>query len=134
MNLPAFPKPRQIKQTRPPVKIFADGREICDLKTKAGHDEYSARKRKMWDRQAHKCCLQISRICKLRQGRLPWEEAQFEHTLGRTAGKRDDRIEVPDERYPEGNVMRPINGVACPWCNSQKGSRSLSEALKDLIP
>lgn len=126
---PAYPKPG--KKLRPPVKVFPDGREQCDLKTKLGQDDYSRRKRAMWERQKGRCSLMITTLCKLMQGKLPFSECTFEHSAGRGAGKRDDRIE---KLNPETGKMEPINSVACSWCNNEKGSRPLSAVLADVVP
>lgn len=75
----------------------------------------------------------ITARCLQQQGRLSLELATFEHSDGRGMGgaKRDDRIYRPNR---ETGKMEPFNAVACPWCNTKKGSRSLSAALADLIP
>ncbi len=108
------------KAPKPMMKVFPDGREVLDLKTRAGADEYQRRKFEMWGRQGKRCALQITDICKQRQGRWPRNETQFDHENGRGGGKQDDRIEVLD---PETGKMKPQNGVVCPYCNSAKGSR-----------
>ena len=120
MNLP-FPKPGQIKKVLAWIKIFPDGREILNLKTKAGADEYQRRKFEMWDRQGKRCALQITDICKQRQGRWPKDEIQFDHEVGRGGGKQDDRI------FVDG---KPRNAAVCPWCNSAKGSRRIDYNLQ----
>jgi len=117
MDKLAFPKPKDIKKVRPSMKVFPNGREVLDLKTKGGMDEYQRRRLAMWERQGCRCALQITDICKQRQGRWPKNEIQFDHSAGRTSGKRDDRIEIG------GN---PINASVCPFCNSAKGSRKVS--------
>lgn len=101
---------------------FEDGREVCDLPTKAGRDEYESRKRKMWLRQSKRCCLEKHvRGC---PGRLRWLDAVFEHQDGRgmNGGHRDDRIERPD---PDTGAMKLYNGVAHPQCNMLKGSQRI---------
>jgi hypothetical protein len=118
----AFPKPKDKKKVREPMKVFPDGREILDLKTKAGSDEYQRRKLAMWERQGRRCALQITDICKQRQGRWPKDETQFDHEHGRTGGKQDDRIEVLDR---ETGKMKWQNGSCCAWCNCAKGSRKM---------
>jgi hypothetical protein len=98
---------------------YADGREVCNLLTKAGRDEYAGRVRKMWLRQGRQCCLQgFIKSC---PGPLKITEASFEHQDGRgmDGGHRDDRIEKPD---PVTGEMKPYNGAAHFWCNSLKGS------------
>lgn len=114
--LPAFPKPGQIKRPAEPVKVFADGREVCECKTEAGREEYKRRKRLMWERQNKRCILEG--ICPTCPGKLRWGEATFEHEKGRGSGgsKRDDRIEINGKR---------TNGVAHIQCNGWKASRSI---------
>ena len=114
--IPAFPKPSQIRKQKPAVKVMPDGREILDLKTKAGADEYQRRKQVMWERQDKRCALQITPQCKARQGRWPFNETQFDHERGRGGGKQDDRIEV-------GGIAQ--NATVCAFCNSLKGSRRI---------
>ncbi len=96
---------------------FDDGREVCNLLTKAGRDEYQRRKRAMWERQKRRCCLEkMVRGC---PGRLRWPDAVFEHQDGRgmDGGRRDDRTEKDG---------KPLNGVAHPICNGLKGSRRVN--------
>jgi len=98
---------------------YEDGREVCNLLTKAGRDEYARRKRVMWLRQGKRCCLEgWAKDC---PGALKWAEALFEHQDGRgmDGGKRDDRIEKPNRKTGK---MEPYNGVAHAWCNGKKGS------------
>ena len=115
MNL-AFPKPKDIKKQPEAVKVFASGREVCNLRVKAGADEYQRRKLAMWDRQGRRCALQITHICKQRQGRWLVTDVTFDHSNGRGAGKQDDRIEV-------NGVQQ--NAAVCHWCNCDKGSRRM---------
>lgn len=125
----AFPKPSHVQQDKPTVKVFKDGREICDQLTKAGRDEYHLRVRIMYERQGKRCGLIISPQCKERGGRLLLSEAQFEHSNGRGmgGGKRTDAIVDKD-----GN---PTNMAVCVWCNSLKSSRPLSDFEDEtLIP
>lgn len=123
--IPAFPKPSQTKRApkflcEDGVFRYPDGREVCDLKTKKGADEYQARKRAMWDLQGKKCALQITAICRQRQGRWPVNEVTFDHQRGRGAGKQDDRIWA----MKDGQMTRQ-NAAVCPWCNCEKGSRKI---------
>ena len=92
---------------------YDDGREVCDLRTKAGRDEYERRKRQMWQRQRRRCCLELR--VKGCPGILRWADASFEHEDGRGmgGGHRDDRTEKDG---------KPYNGVAHAWCNVLKGS------------
>lgn len=105
-----------------------DGREICNLLTKAGRDEYEGRKRAMWERQKRRCCLE--KFCPGCPGRLRWQDAVFEHQEGRgmNGGHRDDRIERPDARTGE---RKPYNGVAHPQCNLWKASRRIDYNDRD---
>ena len=108
------------KPPKPMMKVFPDGREILDLKTTAGATEYQRRKLEMWERQGKRCALQITDICKQRQGRWPKDETQFDHENGRGGGKQDDRILV--------NGV-PQNAAVCGWCNTAKGSRKMAYNL-----
>lgn len=119
----AFPKPSQ--QRRVPkflcddgVYRFPDKREVCDDKSKKGRDEYQRRKLEMWERQGKRCALQITDICKQKQGRWPKDEIQFDHQDGRGSGgsKRDDRVWIDG---------KPVSAAVCPWCNCAKGSRKV---------
>jgi hypothetical protein len=124
-----FCKPKDAPRARKPaVRVFRDGRECCDLTTKAGRDEYKRRLREMWERQGRKCGLQISPQCKARGGRLLVNEATFDHGQCRGMGgaKRTDKIW--DER---GN---PISLAVCCYCNCLRGSQPLSNFLADIIP
>lgn len=107
---------------------FPDGREVCDLKSKKGRDEYIRRIRSMLVRQKKICGLQISDQCKARHGRLSIDEAQFDHEVGRGlgGGHRDDRIEIDG---------KPQNAAVCAWCNILKGSRRIPyfEGLLDAV-
>jgi hypothetical protein len=101
--IPAFPKPSQIKKTKLAVKVFRDGREVCDQLTKAGRDEYTRRKRVAWEEQKGICA-----ICHLR---LNWADTTADHKTprGMGGGARDDRQE---------------NLAAVHWvCNTERGSR-----------
>ena len=97
---------------------YPDGREVCDLNSKKGRDEYAGRTRDMLDRQNKFCGLQISDQCKAKKGRLSVADAQFDHEVprGMGGGKRDDRIMVDG---------KPQNRAVCPWCNSLKGSQRM---------
>ena len=124
----AFPKPGAIKIPKGAVKVFPDGREVCQVDTKAGWEEYKRRVKIMWERQGKRCGLVISPQCKERGGRLLLAEAQFDHSNGRGmgGGKRTDAIVDKD-----GN---PMNMAVCVWCNSLKSSRPLSDFINEIIP
>ena len=104
----AFPKPK--KRRREPIKVYRDGREICDRRTDLGAYEYRHRVVIMFFRQGQKCG-----ICKKR---MELFDATFEHQDGRGmgGGHRDDRI-IKDGK--------PYNFAAHSWCNNLKGSKRL---------
>lgn len=106
----AFPKPADIRTEPVAVRVYDDGREVCNLLCKAGKAIYEQRIAEMWYRQSGKCC-----IC---GNPLNLFRATFEHQDGRGmgGGHRDDRIEK------DGN---PYNGAAHWWCNGEKGSRRI---------
>ena len=116
--VPAFPKPSQVKRELPHVKVYPDGREVLQTRLDKpegaeGRAEYKRRKEAMWKRQGAVCCLYgFIPEC---PGRLLLRDCTFEHEDGRTGGKRDDRIELPDGTW--------INGVSHGLCNGLKGSR-----------
>lgn len=97
-------KPRRVKTAA--INEFWGGREVCNLKTRAGKQIYRDRVTAMLERQKGLCCN-----CRKPLAR---EEATFEHENGRGAGKRDDRILVKG---------KPINGASHLICNSQRGSK-----------
>jgi tricorn protease-like protein len=125
-----FARPNEMKKEQPAVKVMRDRREICNQLTKAGRDEYVARKKAMWERQGRKCGLQISPQCKERNGRWPFDEVQFGHSVSRGGGKQDDRIEVFDT---ETGKMKPQNKSLCPFCNQLQGSRPMSD-FEEIVP
>ena len=93
----------------PTIRILKDGREILNLLTKEGRDEYMRRLREMWERQNRRCCLEgYIKNC---PGKLRLADAVFEHQDGRgyDAGHRDDRIERFNR---ETGKMEPYNGAA----------------------
>lgn len=114
--MPAFPKPKdQKRQHVAPVRVFPDGREVCNLETAAGTRMYVERIQLMAKRQGDRCCLEgYAPMC---PGVMSSNHATFEHEYGRGAGgaKRDDRTELPDGIW--------INGAAHRACNKWKGSR-----------
>ena len=118
--VPAFPKPSQVERELPCVKVYPDGREV--LQTRLDHPEgaegraeYKRRKEAMWERQKGICCLYgFLPEC---PGKLLLKQATFEHEDGRGAGKRDDRISLPDGTW--------INGVSHLLCNGAKGSKHI---------
>lgn len=102
--IPAFPKPSQVKKTQEAVKVYRDGREVCQNNV-AGKAEYERRRRVAWDKQKGICA-----IC-LRP--LVLYEATSDHRKprGMGAGKRDDR---------QKNI-HAVHGL----CNTIKGSRRI---------
>jgi hypothetical protein len=120
IDLPAFPRPGQVKVVQVAVRILRSGAEICNLLTKAGRDEYIHRKRVLWERQGRICCLYgFIPSC---PGKLNWADSSFEHELprGHGGGSRDDRI----ERVVKGKTLW-LNGASHAWCNSKKGSQRI---------
>ena len=119
-----FDKPKNQKKPPPvAVRVFADGREVCNLLCREGRDIYMGRIETMRLRQNKRCCL-YGHVegC---PGQLNKADATFEHQDGRGhgGGHRDDRIEIPD---PKTGKMKPINGAAHAWCNSRKGSQRIN--------
>jgi hypothetical protein len=116
MTLPMFPKPKDIKHEPVAVRVMKDKRELCNMLTKAGRDEYERRKKAMWLRQNKRCCLEGHiEGC---PGVLYWQDTVFEHAAGRGhgGGTRDDRIEINGKW---------VNGAAHSVCNSKKASRRI---------
>lgn len=101
--IPAFPKPSQVRKKPEAVRVFRDGREVCNLLCKEGMDEYIRRKRVAWESQG--------KICPLCNQKLAWKDSTVDHKLprGMGGGSRDDR---------QGNIQA-VHGL----CNSLKGSR-----------
>jgi hypothetical protein len=115
---------------KPTIRVLTNGREICNLLTKEGRDEYMRRLRVMWERQNRRCCLEgYIKHC---PGQLRLADAVFEHQDGRgyDAGHRDDRIERLNR---ETGKMEPYNGAAHAMCNIRKGSVRINyhEVRKD---
>lgn len=105
------------KPAAPWITTHPGGREVLNLGTSQGMQEYRNRVRLMWTRQRGRCCLADHiGAC---WGPLHIEDAQFEHENGRGMGgaHRDDRILLPDGTRQ--------NGAACPACNAAKGSRRI---------
>jgi hypothetical protein len=104
----AFPKPGDIKEPAPAVRIYDGGREVCNMMTAAGKREYRRRTLEMRERQDNRCCL-----C---HQWMSVQDTTFEHEAGRgmNGAHRDDRIEK-DGKW--------LNGAAHFWCNSLKGSQ-----------
>jgi 5-methylcytosine-specific restriction endonuclease McrA len=101
--IPAFPKPSQIKKKPEAVKVFRDGREVCNQLTKPGRDEYARRRRLVFDQQKGICA-----ICHLP---IRLEDLTCDHIKPRKSGgsETDDRIE---------------NLAAVHWkCNIERGSK-----------
>ena len=61
------------KAPKPMMKVFPDGREVLDLKTRAGADEYQRRKLEMWDRQGKTVCAPDNRHLQATSGPLAEE-------------------------------------------------------------
>ena len=122
----AIARPSEMKKEPVAVKVFAKGREVCNLLCKAGRDEYERRKDVMFNNQGRKCGLIISPQCKERNGKWPRNEIQFGHPHSRGMGssKRDDRLEIDG---------KPSQAMAlCPFCNSMQGSRPITDFIDAL--
>jgi hypothetical protein len=107
----AFPKPKDQKKVRKyldddGVYRYPDGREVCDLNSKKGRDEYIRRKRVAWENQ--------KRICPLCMKSLNWSDSTVDHKEPRGMGgaRRDDRQEK----------IQAVHAV----CNCEKGSRRIN--------
>ena len=89
------------------VKIYPDGRRVCNLKSAEGKRAYEWNTDLMAQRQFWKCA-----ICHHRYDGL----LTFDHEAGRGLGgsHRDDRI-IVDGRWQ--------NAALCPPCNILKGSK-----------
>lgn len=90
------------------VKVYPDLREVCNMKLKAGRQEYYTRTLKMLMRQGERCAVCVNPL------NFVWME--FDHEAGRGANgaHRDDRIEV------DGHWQ---NAAVCRRCNTEKGSK-----------
>jgi len=88
------------------VRVYPDGREVCETKIRAGHEEYKRRVKLMWERQGRRCCLCGKALALL--------NATFEHQRRRGMGSawRDDRITKDGQDY---------NGAAHWMCNGVRG-------------
>jgi hypothetical protein len=113
-SIPAFPKPNQVKREPVAIKVYRDGREVCNLKTRLGFETYHKRKWEMRGRQGLRCCFEgFLPEC---PGYLRPADCSFDHEHKRGAGKQDDRIEVD-------GIWQ--NGAAHFTCNSLAGSRRI---------
>jgi len=106
-----LPLPKPGAKPQPAVKVYPDGREVCNQLTKAGRDEYKRRREAMRQRQ--------NRVCGYCGKPITEKEATFEHVDGRGMGgaRRDDRI--------VDAFGKPMNLAVCLRCNSTKGSKRL---------
>jgi hypothetical protein len=100
------------------VRVYPDGREVCQQSHIAGKREYRRRIYVMLERQGNRCGLMITPDCIRRGGNMAGWTPTFEHVDGRGMGgsHRDDRIEKDG---------KPYNLAACYACNNEKGSRRL---------
>ncbi len=98
----AFPKPKDILHSKPAVKVYPDGRQVCQ-ETKAGKEEYVRRRRIAWENQMHICPL-----CLLP---LRWEDATTDHIRPRKMGG--------SERDDSQDNLQAVHLI----CNGIKGSR-----------
>lgn len=102
----AHPKPKP--RRREPVRVYPDGREVCDRMTKEGRKIYRFRTLEMRSRQGNRCPLCPYLLFEM--------DATFDHQEGRgmDGSTRDDRIECEGEW---------INAAVHYSCNGRKGSR-----------
>lgn len=106
---PSFPKNPPIR--RDPVRVYLDGREVCDLTTAEGKREYAFRTGLMDIRQGRECAICLESF----EFRTP----TFDHEAGRGhgGGHRDDRIDIGGKW---------INAALCVPCQGLKGSKRYS--------
>jgi hypothetical protein len=97
----------KVKRKKEPVKVHRDGREVCDIFTKAGFIEY---RRRLLDMR-----LRQDGLCSLCGEWMTETDCFFEHSDGRGhgGGNRDDRIEKDG---------KPYNSAAHGHCNIKKAS------------
>jgi hypothetical protein len=107
---PMYPKPGQVKKKPESVRVLKDGREILNMLTKQGRDEYIRRRRVAWESQTEVVGKRTIHICSICKQELLWKDATSDHkrSRGMGGGTRDDRQE---------NI-----GAAHFLCNQQKGS------------
>lgn len=100
-------KPKDVRRKREAVKVFPDGREVCQNNV-AGKLEYRSRTLDAAARQDWIC-----RICHLAMNIL---NVTLDHEDGRgmNGSHRDDRI------VKNG---KPYNAAVHSWCNGEKASR-----------
>lgn len=113
MELPAFPRPEDIKKEPVTVRVMKDGREVCNMLTAAGRAEYERRKRFVWEQQTFRSIGidQPGHYCSICKLILHWKDTTADHIKPRKSGgsERDDRVE---------------NLAAAHWiCNTQRGSK-----------
>jgi hypothetical protein len=127
----ALPKPKDKKKQLPEaVYVYRSGREVCNQQTAEGREIYKGRKRAMWERQNHLCCLKdYIPSC---PGNLNWADATFDHEIprGYGGGSQDDRIEVKEKKRNGHAKVKWQNGAAHEACNMKKGSRRINYNAK----
>lgn len=108
------------RKRREAFETKLDGREICDLRGRAGRREYRLRTLTMWHRQ--------DGICPMCGKPIAEEDASFDHIIPRgfNGAFRDDRIEI----RVDGHVIWQ-NQCLHLWCNIKKGSRR--EVREDVL-
>ena len=91
------------------VKVYPDGREVLNLRVKAGRQEYYSRTLQMLNRQCGFCAICGTPTIFLL--------VEYDHEAGRGAngGHRDDRLMKPDGKWQ--------NAALCRRCNALKGSK-----------
>jgi 5-methylcytosine-specific restriction endonuclease McrA len=111
-------KAKREAQVGTAIRITRDGKDIC-LRSAEGRTEYKRRTLEMAQRQGLRCAICGSRF----DGWLG--DPTFDHEAGRSAGKRDDSIEVNGEWH---------NAALHRVCNQLKGSRAYTWALGLYLP
>lgn len=126
MTMPMFPKPGQVKQKRKyldddGVFRYPNGREVCQLTSTKGREEYIRRKRVAWESQTIVVNKRTIHVCSICGQELFWKDATVDHKnpRGMGGGSRDDR---------QQNI-----GAAHGLCNQQKGSKRFDDDMNDIL-
>jgi hypothetical protein len=111
-------KDRRERASGEAVKVYPDGREYCTASA-SGLREYKARTYAMADRQEGRCA-----ICGFHFDGW-FGDPTFDHESGRTAGHKDERIEVEGVWH---------NAALHYKCNSIKGSKKYAWVDGKYVP
>ena len=97
----AVPKPKNRK--REPVKVFPDGREVCDRVTAGGNGEYIRRVMEMVRRQGCICAICLRTFL---MNVLP----TFDHEAGRgVGGSHRDDVVLTKDRWPLAKTQHCVS-------------------------